>query len=93
MKTLPVHGIIRQNYFQTICRGGNAGRDQKVCQLLGDYNVQVILDYGVEGKEAKKNFDHAADEFIKVINYAADRKNSFISIKLLAWHGLVYWKL
>ena len=36
-----------------------------VVKKLDPFNVQVILDYGVEGKEGEENFDHATDEFIK----------------------------
>ena len=45
--------------------------------------MQVILDYGVEGKEGEENFDHACDEFIRVINYAATQPNiPFMSVKV-----------
>jgi len=63
-----------------------------VGETLGKYGVQVILDYGVEGKEGEENFDLATDEFIRVINYAASQNNiPFISIKVtgLARHGLL----
>jgi proline dehydrogenase len=43
----------------------------------------VILDYGVEGKEGEEAFDHGAEEFERVINYAATQPNiPFISIKV-----------
>ncbi|MEO7446122.1 MAG: proline dehydrogenase family protein, partial [Ferruginibacter sp.] len=44
----------------------------------------VILDYGVEGgDENAAGFEHAADEFIRVISYAATQPNiPFISIKI-----------
>lgn len=93
MKTgLPVHGIIRKTIFKQFVGGETLDETKRVCKLLGDYNVQVILDYGVEGKEGEDNFDHAADEFIKVINYAATQeKIPFISIKVtgLARFGLL----
>jgi proline dehydrogenase len=51
--------------------------------MLGEYGVQVILDYGVEGKEGEDNFDKATEEFVKVIEYASTQKNiPFISIKV-----------
>ena len=50
---------------------------------MQQYNVQVILDYGVEGKEGEENFEHATDEFIRVIEYAATQPNiPFMSVKL-----------
>src|SRR4029079_16065150 len=60
---------------------------------LGEYNVQVILDYGVEGgEEGESGFDHARDEFIRVINYASTQPNiPFMSIKItgIARFGLL----
>jgi proline dehydrogenase len=59
---------------------------------LGNYDVKVILDYGVEGKEGEENFDFATDEFIRVINYASTQNNiPFMSIKVtgLARNGLL----
>jgi proline dehydrogenase len=63
-----------------------------VGETLGRYGVQVILDYGVEGKQGEESFDHATEEFIRVINYAATQTNiPFISIKVtgLARFGLL----
>jgi proline dehydrogenase len=54
-----------------------------VAEKLGEFHVQVILDYGVEGKSGEENFEHATHEFIKVIRYASTQKNiPFISVKL-----------
>ncbi len=84
MKTgLPVHGIIRKTIFKQFVGGETLQETATVGKLLDKYNVQVILDYGVEGKEGEENFDTAADEFIRVINYAATQTNiPFISIKV-----------
>ncbi|CAN5406313.1 proline dehydrogenase family protein [soil metagenome] len=86
MKTgLPVHGIIRKTIFKQFVGGETLDGTKPVCKLLADHNVQVILDYGVEGKESEENFDHATEEFIKVINYAASQEMiPFISIKVTA---------
>jgi len=60
---------------------------------LGQYNVQVILDYGVEGGDnGEAGFDHACDEFIRVIEYAATQPNiPFMSVKVtgIARFGLL----
>lgn len=84
MKTgLPVHGLIRQTIFKQFVGGETLEQTAQVCNTLGDYNVQVILDYGVEGKEGEAAFEHATQEFIRVIEYAASQKNiPFISIKV-----------
>jgi proline dehydrogenase len=47
-----------------------------VARKLGEYHVQVILDYGVEGgNDGEDGFDHAVGEFNRVIDYAATQPN------------------
>src|SRR3954470_24804712 len=76
MKTgLPVHGIIRKTIFKQFVGGETLEETAEVGARLGRYGVQVILDYGVEGKQGEDSFDHATEEFIRVINYAASQNN------------------
>lgn len=80
---LPVKGLIRNTIFKQFVGGETLQETSRIADKLSQYNVQVILDYGVEGKEGDENFDHAADEFIRVIQYAATQPNiPFMSIKL-----------
>lgn len=93
MKTgLPVHGIIRKTIFKQFVGGETLEETAAVGSTLGKYGVQVILDYGVEGKQGEDSFDQATEEFIRVIDYAATQTNiPFISIKVtgLARVGLL----
>jgi proline dehydrogenase len=93
MKTgLPVHGIIRKTIFKQFVGGETLDETAAIGETLGKYGVQVILDYGVEGKQGEESFDHATEEFLRVINYAASQTNiPFISIKVtgLARFGLL----
>ncbi len=89
---MPVHGIIRRTIFKQFVGGESLEETTTVVKRLEEFHVNVILDYGVEGKEGEENFEHAADEFIRVINYAATQKNiPFMSIKVtgLARFGLL----
>jgi proline dehydrogenase len=80
---LPISGLIRNTIFSQFVGGETLSETSDVVKKLDPFNVQVILDYGVEGKEGEENFDHAADEFIKVIHYAASEPHvPFMSIKL-----------
>jgi proline dehydrogenase len=80
---LPVKGIIRKTIFGQFVGGETLQETAAVAQKLGQSHVQVILDYGVEGKEGEDNFDHACEEFIRVINYAATQPNiPFMSVKV-----------
>ncbi len=80
---LPVKGIIRNTIFSQFVGGETLEQTASVAKTLGNYNVKVILDYGVEGKEGEENFDQASDMFIRVINYAATQSNiPFMSVKV-----------
>jgi proline dehydrogenase len=90
---LPVKGLIRKTIFEQFVGGETLEKTAQVASRLGEYNVQVILDYGVEGgKESEEGFEEAAQTFIRVINYAATQPNiPFISVKPsgLARHELL----
>lgn len=81
---LPVKGLIRNTIFEQFVGGETLEETAPVAQKLGSYHVQVILDYGVEGGESgEAAFDHAMEEFIRVIDYAATQPNiPFMSIKV-----------
>lgn len=80
---LPIKGLIRKTIFNQFVGGETLPQTSKVAENLAQFNVQIILDYGVEGKEGEENFDKARNEFIKVIEYAATQANiPFMSVKL-----------
>ena len=75
--------LIRKTIFNQFVGGETLDETAKVAGKLEKYKVQVILDYGVEGKEGEANFEHARDEFKRVIDYAATQPNiPFMSIKV-----------
>jgi proline dehydrogenase len=75
--------VIRKTIFQQFVGGETLEETAKVADKLEAYKVQVILDYGVEGKEGEANFEHARDEFKKVIAYASTQANiPFMSVKV-----------
>ncbi len=81
---LPVKGFIRRTIFQQFVGGESLNETAAVASKLGEYGVQVILDYGVEGGDyGEEGLDHACDEFIRVIDYAATQPNiPFMSVKV-----------
>ena len=76
--------IIRNTIFSQFVGGETLEKTAVVAEKLEEYGVQSVLDYGVEGGESgEKGFDHACDEFIRVINYAGTQKNiPFMSVKV-----------
>lgn len=80
---IPVNRIIRNTIFRQFVGGESLEETKRVTDILKKYNVQAILDYGVEGKEGEENFETATNAFIRVIEYAASQSNDpFISVKL-----------
>jgi proline dehydrogenase len=80
---LPIKGIVRNTIFNQFVGGETLQETRDVVEKLGQFRVQVILDYGVEGKEGEGNYDHAMEQFIKVIEYAATQHNiPFMSVKM-----------
>ncbi|MEP7107843.1 MAG: proline dehydrogenase family protein [Ferruginibacter sp.] len=76
--------VIRKTIFRQFVGGETLEETSAVATKLGEYNVKVILDYGVEGgDEGDNGFDHSTEEFIRVINYAATQSNiPFMSVKV-----------
>lgn len=80
---LPINGLIKNTIFKQFCGGETIEEAAATSDMLGQYHIGVILDYGVEGKEGEAAFDAAVPEFIKAIRFAASQKNiPFISIKV-----------
>ena len=81
---LPIKSLIRNTIFTQFVGGETLEETTQVAKKLGAFNVSVILDYGVEGgEEGEEGFDHAMEEFIRVIDYAATQPNiPFMSIKV-----------
>ncbi len=78
-----VKSLIRSTIFRQFVGGETLEQNAEVADKLEKYGVKVILDYGVEGKEGEENFDHACEEFIRVINYSSTQPNiPFMSIKV-----------
>jgi proline dehydrogenase len=75
--------IIKSTIFNQFVGGESLEQTTHVVNKLESHNVNVILDYGVEGVEGEGSFDAATDEFIKVINFASTQSNiPYISIKV-----------
>lgn len=81
---LPIKGLIRKTIFTQFVGGETLEQTTTVAETLWKYHVQAILDYGVEGgDDGEKGFDHATEEFIRVIEYAATQPNiPFMSVKV-----------
>ena len=80
---LPVKELIRKTIFKQFVGGETLMLTATIAQKLAQYKVQVILDYGAEGKDGEQNFDLTCNEFIRVIEHAATQPNiPYMSIKV-----------
>lgn len=81
---LPINKLIRSTIFTQFVGGETLEETAPVAHKLGEYHVQVILDYGVEGgDDGEAAYDNSCNEFIKVINYASTQPNiPFMSVKV-----------
>ncbi len=80
---LPVKGLIKATIFEQFVGGETLAETAKVAEKLSHSHVQAILDYGVEGKDGEENFDHACDEFIRVVEHASTQPNTpYMSVKV-----------
>ena len=86
---LPVKGIIKDTIFSQFCGGENLSEAATTAASLGKYHVGVVLDYGVEAMEGEDNYDRAVPEFIRAIEFAANKPSiPFIAIKVTGFARL-----
>ncbi|MCC6259109.1 MAG: proline dehydrogenase family protein [Chitinophagaceae bacterium] len=76
--------LIKKTLFSQFVGGESLQETAGAAARLARFNVQVILDYAVEGgSEGEAGFDHATEEFIRVVDYASTQTNiPFMSIKV-----------
>ncbi len=80
-----VNRLVRKTIFKQFVGGESLSATAPLANKLNQYNVNIILDYGIEGKDGNDSFETATKEFINVIKYAATQPNiPFISIKISA---------
>ena len=81
---LPIKNLIKKSLFKQFVGGETLENTASVCQKMAQHNVQVILDYGIEGGGFnEEKYESVTQEFIKVIRYAGENQNiPFISIKI-----------
>jgi proline dehydrogenase len=64
---LPIKGIIKKTVFKQFCGGETIDDCKNAIETLGNFGIGTILDYSVEGKTSKEDFDHTVKEIIATI--------------------------
>jgi len=71
---LPVEGLIRSTVFDHFCGGVSEDDCLSVIDNLYTKKVSSVLDYSVEGKETKDQFDNALKKILKIINFCDEKE-------------------
>lgn len=79
---LPVITLFRKTLFKQFCGGISLEEAGRTAEKLRLYNVQAILDYGVEAKDKDSDWAKTFLNLKKAVKYAADNRIPFISIKI-----------
>lgn len=80
---LPIKGIVKSTIFKHFCGGETLEEAAITAQKLNQFGVDVIMDYGVEGKSDESVFDATVNDFIKTIQFSKDKRYiPFISMKI-----------
>ena len=80
---LPIKGIIKRSIFAQFCGGETLEEADKTAMQLHQYDVDTIMDYGVEGKDNEKEYDNTVRTFLTTIQFASKKKYiPFVSLKV-----------
>lgn len=72
---LPISWAIKPTIYQHFCGGEYISESASVAESLSKYDVKVILDYSVEGKERPEDIQSALDETLRTIENARNNPN------------------
>ena len=80
----PIKNLIKRTLFDQFVGGLTLEDTGLVAKTLSKFNVQVILDFGIEGGEKNDTqYDAITKQFRDVIDFASTQQNiPFISIKI-----------
>ena len=83
---LPIKSLVKNTIYNQFCGGETLAECTLAINKLSKYNVQTILDYGVEGKETEEAFDENLQEMLKAIAFAKTSGHvPFASIKVTGY--------
>ena len=90
---LPVEGLIRSTVFDHFCGGVNEKDCMPVVESLQRASVYSVLDYSVEGKEEKTQFDTTMEKVLELTRFA-EKKDAmpFSVFKPTGLGRLVIWQ-
>ncbi len=67
--------VVKRTIFEQFCGGTTLLESQIAIDKLHEYNVQSVLDYGVEAKETEDDFNITMNEIIRGIEFASNNES------------------
>lgn len=83
----PIAFGMRPTIYATFCGGDTLGEVAQKIDNLFIYNVQTVLDYGVEGKESEEDFQRTENAIKQAILFA--KNNAAVDIVCSKFTGLI----
>ncbi len=72
---LPIKSILKNTVYKHFCGGETIPEVKSVVEKLSTYGINVILNYGVEGKHTEEEFEKTAKSLHKTLEYAVHNEN------------------
>ncbi len=72
---LPIKSVLKNTVYKHFCGGETLEEVKKVVNKLDDFGINVILNFGVEGKHTEEEFNKTAASLHKTLHYAVQNKN------------------
>ncbi len=72
---LPVKPVLKNTVYKHFCGGETLEEVKQVVGKLEEFGINVILNFGVEGKHSEEEFDKTAKSLHKTLEYAIHNKN------------------
>lgn len=87
-----VETAVKHTIFEQFCGGEDIKGCQPVIELLADYGVKTILDYGVEGSQHEIEFEQTAQYLVhQVVRKAIDDDN--VNVVVCKLSGIIRFAL
>lgn len=83
---LPIDFLLKDFFFKQFCGGTSLKDVHHTIHLLGQYGVETLLDYAVEGEKTESGFDKCKEQLMKTIECAA--QNSWVCASALKITGI-----
>ncbi len=72
---LPIKSILKNSVYKHFCGGETIPEVKSVVEKLSTYGINVILNFGVEGKHTEEEFEKTAKSLHKTLEYAVQNEN------------------